>query len=72
MPRAVGLTDELLSGWAPIIKDVELVPSSNGRFEVSLDDELIFSKAELGRHAEPGEIAALVRDRIGPEVERDA
>jgi selenoprotein W-related protein len=71
VPRAVGLTDELLNGWAPIIKDIDLVPSSGGRFEVTLDDELIFSKAALKRHAEPGEVAAIVRDRIGPEIERD-
>ncbi|HSS09673.1 MAG TPA: Rdx family protein [Acidimicrobiales bacterium] len=70
MPQAVGLTDELLKGWAPIIKDIELLPSSKGRFEVTLDDDLIFSKAKQGRHANPGEIAALVRDRIGPEVRR--
>jgi hypothetical protein len=38
---------------------------------VTLDGELIFSKAGLGRHAEPGEIVALVRDRIGPEIPRD-
>ena len=71
MPRAVGLTDELLRGWAPIIKTVELIPSSKGRFEVVLDGELIFSKAGLGRHAEAGEIAALVRERLGPEIERE-
>ena len=47
------------------------MPSSGGRFEVTLDDELIFSKAALKRHAEPGEITAIVRDRIGPEIERD-
>lgn len=71
MPRAVGLTDELLNGWAPIISDIDLVPSSGGRFEVTVDGELIFSKAALKRHAEAGEIAGLVRDRIGPEIERD-
>jgi selenoprotein W-related protein len=60
-----------LAGWAPIIETVELIPSSSGRFEVSLDDELVFSKAALGRHAESGEIAALVRDRLGPELPRD-
>jgi selenoprotein W-related protein len=47
---------------------IELVPSSQGRFEVTLDGELIFSKAKLGRHAEPGEIAARVRSRIGEEI----
>ena len=70
MPRAVGLTDELLTGWAPVLTTVELIPSSKGRFEVTLDDELIFSKATLGRHAQPGEVVGLVRDRIGPEVPR--
>jgi hypothetical protein len=33
-----------------------------------LDGEVVFSKAELGRHAEPGEVAGLVRERIGDEV----
>ena len=71
MPRAVGLTDELLTGWAPIIEKIDLVPSSQGRYEITLDGELIFSKAALGRHAEPGEVIDLVRARIGPEIERD-
>jgi selenoprotein W-related protein len=70
VPRAVGLTDELLQGWAPIIETIELLPSSKGRFEVTVDGELVFSKAALKRHAEPGEVATLVRERFGPEVER--
>jgi selT/selW/selH-like putative selenoprotein len=61
----------VLNGWAPIIEAVELLPASKGRFEVTLDGELIFSKAALGRHAEPGEVVALVRERIGPEILRD-
>ena len=71
MPRAVGLTDELLTRWAPIIETIELIPSSKGRFEVTLDDELVFSKVALGRHAQPGEIVALVRARVGPEIPRE-
>jgi selenoprotein W-related protein len=70
VPRAVGLTDELLTGWAPIIERIDLIPSSKGRFEVTLDGELIYSKATLGRHAKPGEVAGLVRARVGPEIER--
>jgi len=31
---------------------------------------VIFSKASLGRHAEPGEVAALVRERIGAGIDR--
>jgi selenoprotein W-related protein len=64
------LANQLLSGWAPIIEIIELIPSSNGRFEVSLDGDLIFSKKALGRHAAPGEIVDLVRQRIGPEIPR--
>lgn len=61
----------MLSGWAPIFARVDLVPASKGRFEVTLDDEVIYSKASLGRHAEPGEVVALVTERIGdPVLER--
>jgi predicted Rdx family selenoprotein len=51
--------------------EITLVPSSKGRCEVTLDGELIFSKATKGRHAQPGEIATLVRERIGPEIAQD-
>ena len=47
------------------------MPSDKGRFEVTLDGELLFSKAALGRHAEPGEVVGLARDHMGPEIERD-
>ena len=69
MPRAVSLADELLTGWAHRIDTVELICSGKGRFEVTLDGELIYSKAALHRHAEPGEIAAIVRERLGPEID---
>jgi selenoprotein W-related protein len=64
------LTDEVLEGWGPRIESLELVPTSGGVFEVTLDGELVFSKRSLGRHAEDGEIAALLRERLGPEVPR--
>jgi selenoprotein W-related protein len=47
-----------------------LLPSSKGRFEVTLDGALLFSKAAIGRHAQPGEVAALVEERIGPRIDR--
>jgi hypothetical protein len=34
-------------------------------FEVTVDDALVFSKRELGRHADPGEVLRLLRERIG-------
>jgi selenoprotein W-related protein len=65
------LTDEVLEGWGPHIASLELVPSSGGVFEVSVDGEMVFSKKALGRHAEDGEVATLLRDRLGPEVRRE-
>ncbi|MEY2475376.1 MAG: Rdx family [Actinomycetota bacterium] len=48
---------------------MDLVPSSKGRFEVTLDGELIFSKAALGRHPKPGEVVALAERTMGPPIE---
>lgn len=65
-PQAIDLARELVNGWAHAFAEIRLVPSSGGRFEVSLDGDTIFSKAALERHAEPGEIAAAVATRLGP------
>ena len=70
MSQAVRLVEELLDGWAPVLREVVVVPASGGRFEVTLDDALIYSKLETGRHARPGEIADLVRARIGDPIAR--
>ncbi len=41
------------------------MPSRGGVFEVDVDDARVFSKADRGRHAEPGEVLAAVRERAG-------
>lgn len=71
MDRAAGTAAEILGGWAPVIADLRLIPSTGGRFEVTLDGELLYSKAATRRHAEPGEVADLVRTRLGPELMDD-
>ena len=43
--------------------DVELVKSSGGVFEVTVDDRLVFSKKSLGRFPEPGELKGLAAAR---------
>jgi len=45
---------------------VQLVPSSGGVFEVTRDGVTLFSKKALGRHARPGEVAALLREPPAP------
>lgn len=46
------------------IERLEVTPGSGGVFEVTVDDELIFSKKALGRHAEPNEVYNLVKDKL--------
>jgi selenoprotein W-related protein len=41
------------------------VPSDGGKFEVSVNGNLIFSKLDTRRHAQPGEILGLVRKIVG-------
>ena len=41
--------------------DVNLIEASGGLFEVTVDDDLVFSKQSLGRHAEDGEVLGLIR-----------
>jgi selenoprotein W-related protein len=43
--------------------EVKLIPGSGGVFEVVADGQLVFSKKQLGRHAEPGEVSSLLRSR---------
>jgi predicted Rdx family selenoprotein len=41
--------------------EVQLLPSSGGRFEVLKDGHPVFEKSKLHRHAQPGEIIRLLR-----------
>jgi selenoprotein W-related protein len=56
----VGLASELLKKFEPQIETLTLLPSDGGRFEVSVNGKLVYSKLQTGRHAEAGEIAGLV------------
>lgn len=46
------------------VGNFRLVPSDGGRFEFSVDDKLIFSKKQLQRHAEEGEVIGILRDYL--------
>jgi selenoprotein W-related protein len=43
------------------IEGLNMVPSDGGRFEVSINGSLIYSKLAMKRHAEPGEVLRLAR-----------
>ncbi len=44
--------------------EMNLVEASGGLFEVTVDGDLVFSKKELGRHAEEGEVLRLIRGHV--------
>ena len=57
-PRASRLEEELKETFGA---EVELLPSSGGVFEITVDGKIVFSKKELKRFPEEGEIAGLLR-----------
>ena len=61
----MSLAEELLKNYEHVIESVVLVPGDGGRFEVTVNGELLYSKLGTRRHAEPGEILGLVRKMVG-------
>jgi selenoprotein W-related protein len=61
----VSLAEELLKHYEHLIETMTLVPSDGGKFEVSVNGTLLYSKLQTRRHAEAGEILGLVRKMVG-------
>lgn len=59
---------EIASGWAPILKGVELRSGDKGVFKVSIDADLVFDKSQAGHFPKVGEIAELARGRLGDPI----
>ena len=57
--------DELLKHYEHLIETITLVPSDGGKFEVSVNGQLLYSKLDTHRHAGPGEVLGLVRKMVG-------
>lgn len=55
---------DILGAFETQIEGVRLVPSDGGRFELSINGDLVYSKLQTRRHAEPGEIVGLIRERL--------
>lgn len=58
-PRAAALAETLRKAFPAAT--VTLTPTGGGAFEVSADGIVIFSKHQLGRHAQPGEVLRLLQ-----------
>ena len=61
----MSLADELLKNYEHLIEEIKLVPSEGGRFEVTVNGQLLYSKLATHHHAEPGEVLRLVRKMAG-------
>ena len=63
-PKAVSLAAKLLVQYKRQIGWLELEPSMGGCFELTVDDELIYSKLETGVFPEDDEMISQVGQRI--------
>ena len=58
------MTEEQLNAFEFETTQLTLVPSDGGKFEVTVDGDLIYSKKRIGRHAEPGEVVEAMQQRM--------
>lgn len=61
------VTEEILTTYQHVIDDLTLIMGDKGVFDVKVDDQLIYSKAETGRQAEVGEVLAAMKALL-PDV----
>ena len=61
---------DLLSNYQHLISSLQLVTGAAGIFDVAVNGDLLYSKHETGRHAEPGEVLDLFTELVGPDVLR--
>ncbi|NTW08584.1 MAG: SelT/SelW/SelH family protein [Anaerolineaceae bacterium] len=52
---------EILKNFESRLESLTLLPSDGGRFEVTVNGNLIYSKLSNGRFPRPGEVEDLIR-----------
>jgi selenoprotein W-related protein len=65
--RASWYMQELLTTFTDELAEVAIVPGKGGVFEVRLDGETVWSRAEQRRFPELPELKQILRDRIAPQ-----
>ncbi len=48
-----------LKDYVSTIAEIALIPADGGKYEIRVNGDLIYSKLETGRHADPPEIIGL-------------
>jgi selenoprotein W-related protein len=67
MLRSAWMAQELLTTFEGEIGEIALRPGTGGVFEIRVNDQLIWSRADTGRFPDIKELKQLVRDKIAPE-----
>ena len=61
---------DLIHDYQHLLDELPLITGSAGVFDVIVNDEMLYSKAETGRHAEPGEVLSLFSARLPDDTPR--
>ncbi len=64
----MGAARDLLANYQHVIKSLTFVTGDKGIFDVVVDGEMLYSKHDTGRHANPGEVLELFVQRYGQDV----
>ena len=60
LPNAVSLTSELLNKFGTDVKELTIVPSGGGAFEVTINGNLIYSKLDTGEFPTTDQITSAI------------
>ncbi|MDE2966779.1 MAG: Rdx family protein [Chloroflexota bacterium] len=63
-PRTSWMLGELMTDIQHLVSDVKLIPDTKGLFEWSVNGDLVFSKAAMGRFPDMDELRELIYSRL--------
>ena len=64
----MGALADLVHDYQHVIESITLVTGGAGVFDVVVDGDLLYSKKQTGRHADPGEVLTLFAERYAQNV----
>ena len=62
------MADDILANYQHVIDTFTFITGTKGIFDVKVNGDMLYSKHQTGRHAEPGEVLTLFKDFVGPGV----
>jgi len=66
----VSAANDLIHHYQHLLDELTLITGSAGVFDVIVNDEMLYSKADTGRHAEPGEVLSLFTAHLPDDTPR--